>query len=88
MPTTTPLISAAPGPSTTLFRRLGPPPLDTLCHLSYPASTPGRARSDTALILCGGDGAAVAERRVAIACGGSLFWRYWETFDPAARDAA
>jgi hypothetical protein len=78
----------APGISTRLFLRLGPPPLDTLCHLIYPASTPWRARSDTALILCGGDGVAVAERRVAIACGGSLFWRYWETFDPAARDAA
>ena len=26
--------------------------------------------------------------RIAIACGGSLFWRYRETFDEAARDAA
>jgi hypothetical protein len=78
----------APGLSTRLFLRLGPPPLDTLCHLIYPASTPWRARSDTVLVLCGGDGTAVAERRIAIACGGSLFWRYRETFDAAARDAA
>ncbi|MBN4083148.1 hypothetical protein JYU08_00525 [bacterium AH-315-B06] len=78
----------APGLSTRLFLRLGPPPLDTLCHLIYPASTPWHARSDTALILCGGDGTAIAERRMAIACGGSRFWRYREIFDAAARDAA
>ena len=78
----------APGLSTRLFLRLGAAPLDTACHLIYPASTPWRARSDTALILCGADGKAVAEMRIAIACGGSLFWRYRETFDEAARDAA
>ncbi len=78
----------APGLSTRLFLRIGPPPLDTMCHLIYPASTPWRARSDTALILRDGDGNEVAEHRVEIACGGSLFWRYRDTFDRAARDAA
>jgi hypothetical protein len=78
----------APGLSTRLFLRLGRAPLDTLCHLIYPASTPWRAHSDTALILCGADGKAIAESRVAIACGGSLFWRYAQTFDAAAREAA
>src|SRR5437870_2376079 len=40
-----------PGLSTRLFLRVGPPPLDTLCHLIYPASRPWHATSDTALIL-------------------------------------
>src|SRR5690606_28042393 len=40
-----------PGLSTRLFLRLGPEPLDTLCHLIYPASTPWHARSATDLVL-------------------------------------
>jgi hypothetical protein len=78
----------APGLSTRLFLRLGPPPLETLCHLIYPASTPWHAHSDTRLLLHDGDGNEVAARAVAIPCGGSLHFRYTETFDAAARARA
>jgi hypothetical protein len=78
----------APGLSTRLFLRLGGEPFDTLCHLIYPASTPWRARSATDLILCDGSGVEVARRGVEIPCGGSLFWRYSEMFDPATRQRA
>ncbi len=73
----------APGLSTRLFLRLGEAPLDTLCHLIYPASTPWRTTSSTDLILNDRDGAEVARKRVEIPCGGSLLWRYSETFDAA-----
>lgn len=75
----------APGLSTRLFLRLGDPPYDTLCHLIYPASTPWHSESETELILHDRSGAEIARRRVAIACSGSLFWRYSETFDMATR---
>ena len=78
----------APGLSTRLFLRLGPPPLDTLCHLIYPASTPWHATSRTQLALHDGDGTEVAVREVAIPCGGSLLWRVSETFEAAALAAA
>lgn len=78
----------APGLSTRLFLRLGAAPLETMCHLIYPASTPWRDRSDTALLLHDGDGAPVAERTVAIKCGGSLYWCYGDMFDAAERAAA
>jgi hypothetical protein len=71
----------APGLSTRLFLRLGAPRYDTICHLIYAASTPWRESSDTHLELHDGSGRAIAERRVAIACGGSLLWRASETFE-------
>jgi hypothetical protein len=77
-----------PGLSTRLFLRLGPVPLDTLCHVIYPASTPWHATSETDLILRDRDGLAVETRRVAIACGGSLFWRVSEMFDESALEEA
>jgi hypothetical protein len=81
-------IQRPPGLSTRLFLRLGQPPLDTLCHLIYPASTPWHARSSTALVLHDGDGVEVARAAVEIPCGGSYFWRYNEAFDAAARRRA
>ena len=79
---------AAPGLSTRLFLRLGPAPLETLCHLIYPASTPWHAHSDTHLLLHDGDGKEIAARKVAIPCGGSLHFRYTETFDASERARA
>jgi len=77
-----------PGLSTRLFLRLGEAPYDTLCHLIYPASTPWHSRSETDLILHDGGGQEVARARVRIACSGSLFWRYHETFSPTTRARA
>jgi hypothetical protein len=77
-----------PGLSTRLFLRLGVPPLDTMCHLIYPASTPWHGTSATQLILTGGNGQTIAERMIEIPCGGSHLWRYSETFDAAERKAA
>lgn len=79
---------AAPGLSTRLFLRLGQNGHDTLCHLIYPASTPWHGQSETDLVLHDGDGREVAKRHVRIPCGGSLLWRYGETFDAAERRAA
>ena len=73
-----------PGLSTRLFLRLGPEPYETICHLIYPASTPWHAMSDTELILRDGEGAEIAEARVAIPCGGSLLWRASELFEAQA----
>jgi len=70
----------APGLSTRLFLRLGPPPYDTLCHLIYPASTPWHATSRTSLLLTDPAGRQVAERQVEIPCGGSLLFRASKTF--------
>jgi hypothetical protein len=82
-----------PGLSTRLFLRLGfgrlgPEPLDTLCHLIYPASTPWHAHSSTDLILHDFQGREVARRSVAIPCSGSLLWRFGETFDGSERRQA
>jgi hypothetical protein len=77
-----------PGLSTRLFLRLGAAPFDTICHLVYPASTPWHPRSSTDLTLLDATGREVARRHVEIPCGGSLFWRYHETFDAAERAAA
>ncbi|GGF45203.1 hypothetical protein GCM10011611_59570 [Aliidongia dinghuensis] len=77
-----------PGLSTRLFLRLGAEPLDTLCHLVYPASTPWHPLSETDLTLLDATGREVARRRVQIPCGGSLFWRYHETFTAEERAAA
>ncbi|MCG8356485.1 MAG: hypothetical protein MI920_13010 [Kiloniellales bacterium] len=74
----------APGLSTRLFLRLGPQPLDSFCHLIYAASTPWHDTSDTTLTLHDLSGAEIAERRVAIPCGGSLLWRASEMFESEA----
>jgi hypothetical protein len=81
-------VARPPGLSTRLFLRLGDAPFETMCHLIYPASTPWHETSATRLELHGGDGARIAEREVAIPCGGSLLWRYGETFDAAERRRA
>ncbi|HLI11720.1 MAG TPA: hypothetical protein VKY65_08995 [Alphaproteobacteria bacterium] len=78
----------APGLSTRLFLRLGPAPLDTLCHLIYPASTVWHPRSSTDLVLHDGSGAEIARRHIEIPCSGSRLWRYRETFDEAERRRA
>jgi len=77
-----------PGLSTRLFLRLGETPYDTLCHLIYPASTPWHGLSETDLILHDGGGREIARERVRIACSGSLYWRYHETFSAATRARA
>ncbi len=77
-----------PGLSTRLFLRLGIGAFDTLCHLIYPASTPWHPVSSTDLILLDSGGGEVARRRVGIACGGSLFWRFGEMFERAQREVA
>lgn len=73
-----------PGLSTRLFLRTADGGLETMCHLIYPASTPWKAHSDTMLILHDGDGNVVETVSVEIPCGGSLHWRYHETFKEAA----
>ena len=78
----------APGLSTRLFLRLGPEGTDTMCHLIYAASTPWHATSETMLTLHNAAGDAVAEARLAIACGGSCLWRFREVFGPAERARA
>jgi hypothetical protein len=78
----------APGLSTRLFLRVGPAPLQTMCHLIFPASTPWHTASQTDLILHGGDGAEVARERVDIPCSGSLLWRVDEVFAPGDRAKA
>jgi hypothetical protein len=78
----------APGLSTRLFLRLGPAGTDTMCHLIYAASTPWHAASDTILQLHNAAGDAVAEKRLAIPCGGSCLWRLSEVFSPAERTQA
>ena len=77
-----------PGLSTRLFLRVGAAPLDTMCHLIYPASRPWHESSDTALTLISGEGKEVARRNVHIACGGSLLWRVNETFSADERATA
>lgn len=81
-------VGRAPGLSTRLFLRLAPAPLDTLCHLIYPASTPWHPRSATDLLLYDGQGEEVARRRVEITCGGSLLWYVSERFDVDERARA
>jgi hypothetical protein len=76
----------APGLSTRLFLRLGDAPLETLCHLIYPASTPWHAESRTSLHLHDAAGQEIAARDIRIPCGGSLLWRASEKF--GAKDLA
>jgi len=75
----------APGLSTRLFLRVGEAPLETMCHLIYPASTPWHTASVTDLILHSGDGEEVARERINIPCSGSVLWRVGEVFDTADR---
>jgi len=77
-----------PGLSTRLFLRVGPEPLDTLCHLIYPASTPWHAASSTELALHRADGTRIASRHLAIPCGGSRAFRTRETFSAEERHRA
>ncbi len=78
----------APGLTTRLFLRVGQKPYDTLCHLTYPASTPWHAKSATALILTSNQGEEIAQANIAIPCSGSHHWRVSETFEPRALEAA
>ncbi|HUT48458.1 MAG TPA: hypothetical protein VM325_03900 [Alphaproteobacteria bacterium] len=78
----------APGLSTRLFLRVGPPPLKTMCHLIFAASTPWHGSSQTDLVLHARDGAEIARERVAIPCGGSLLWDVDEVFQPARQARA
>lgn len=80
--------SRPPGLSTRLFLRLGNAPLETMCHLIYPASTPWHATSGTDICLNDPTGTEVATVRLEIPCGGSRFWRYSEMFDYATRAKA
>ncbi len=77
-----------PGLSTRLFLRIGSDPLDTYCHLIYPASTPWHAQSSTELALHRGDGERIASRHLAIPCGGSRAFRSRETFSAEERHRA
>lgn len=81
-------INIPPGLTTRLFLRLGAAPLDTMCHLIYPASRPWHPYSETRLVLHDGDGAEVEVREVRIPCGGSLHWRYSDMFEESARRRA
>ncbi len=81
-------IAEPPGLSTRLFLRLGRRPLDTICHLIYPASTPWHERSSTELILFDGRGIEISRKPVEIPCSGSYLWRYGEAFSDAERDRA
>lgn len=81
-------INVPPGLSTRLFLRVGDAPLDTLCHLIYPASRPWHPHSATRLILHDVSGGEVASSELRIPCGGSLFFRYSGCFDEEARERA
>ena len=78
----------APGLTTRLFLRLGTAPLETMCHLIYPASMPWNTKSDTHLLLYDGGGNEIADHKVAIPCGGSLYWRYGDLFGATDKAAA
>ncbi len=80
--------SAPPGLSTRLFLRLGDAPLDTFCHLIYPASTTWHAHSDTHLSLFDRLGYEIAEASIHVPLSGSIHWRYSEVFDASARQRA
>ena len=81
-------VAQPPGLSTRLFLRLGAAPLDTICHLIYPASTPWHGTSRTQILLFNSSGHKTAERELGIPCGGSHLWYYSEMFDAAERTHA
>ena len=77
-----------PGLTTRLFLKLGDDRRRSFAVLIYPASAPWRAQSATALVLHDGAGAVIAERRVAIACSGSMMvWPHSVFGDAALRQA-
>jgi len=72
-----------PGLSTRLFLKLGDRRRRGFSALIYPASLPWHARSDTRLLLHDGDGRAIAEEALSIACSGSaMVWPH-EVFGAA-----
>ncbi len=73
-------IGRPPGLTTRLFLSLGVDAQDAFCHLIYPASTPWRETSETALELHDAAGAKIAESSLAIPCSGSRLWRVSEHF--------
>ena len=81
-------IAEPPGLTTRLFLRLGQRPLDTICHLIYPASTPWHERSATEFVLFDGAGTVIDRQAVEIPCGGSYLWRYGDVFSDLERDRA
>jgi hypothetical protein len=78
----------APGLSTKLYLRIGSAPFETMCHLIYPTSATWHDESSTDLVLHGANGEEVARKIVSIPCGGSLLWRFAETFGEAERQEA
>lgn len=77
-----------PGLTTRLFLRLGNGDTDTMCHLIYPASLPWAPVSSTELNLFNDQGQQIAQKQIAIPCGGSIHWRYGTMFDAATRQEA
>lgn len=77
-----------PGLTTRLFLRLGEEPLETICHLIYPASMPWHAKSKTDISLYSGAGNQVAQKLIEIPCSGSRFWKHTELFDVQTRQKA
>jgi len=77
-----------PGLSTRLFLKLGQAPRRSFAVLIYAASAPWHAQSATTLQLIAGDGAAIAEHALAIACCGSAMVFPDEVFGPALLDRA
>jgi hypothetical protein len=77
-----------PGLSTRLFLQIADAPLDTFCHLIYPASTPWHAQSATHLHLYNALGVEIAVSQISVPCSGSRLWRYSEMFDADSRCAA
>ncbi len=78
-------IAEPPGLTTRLFLRLGRRPLDTICHLIYPASTPWHEQSSTDFVLFDGTGTEIDRRTVEIPCGGSYLWRYGDVYSDVER---
>jgi len=78
----------APGLTTRLFLRVGTEPLETICHLIYPSSTPWHSQSKTDIKLFNGEGEEIARERIEIPCGGSRFWKQSELFDAQTRKTA
>ena len=78
----------APGLTTRLFLRVGIEPLETICHLIYPSSTPWHSKSKTEIKLFNGEGAEVAHEEIEIPCGGSQFWKHSELFGSVTREWA
>jgi len=81
-----------PGLTTRLFLRVGDLPLDSLCHLVYPASVAqevyGQPASSTTLSLHNARAELIATRELNIPHGGSRFFRVSETFGAEAHRAA